>query len=228
LAVACFVKAYGSVFLGIARTTASENAHESPIQMVATPAVLAAICLLIGLFPGLVAPILDRVIAESVSVPLPLVGSLAPLSQISTLSILMLIGIVVFFGFALFATKKRRSAGTWDCGYARPTGRMQYTASSFAQSIVAMFSWALRPHVHRAEVSGIFPKRTEMSDHIDDAVLDRLLLPTANEVERRFDWFRRFQQGMTYDYILYVAVALAILLCTLVPFKELVISLLTR
>ncbi|MFA6505214.1 MAG: proton-conducting transporter membrane subunit [Treponemataceae bacterium] len=228
LAVACFVKAYGSVFLGTSRTAAAENVHEAPIQMLAAPAVLAVVCLLIGLFPGLVVPILDRVIAEGVSARVPSVGSLAPLGQISILSIILLAGILAFFTVALLATGKRRSAGTWDCGYARPTSRMQYTASSFAQSIIAMFAWALRPHGHRADVRGIFPEKTEMSDHVDDAVLDRVLLPAANGAERRADWFRRFQQGMTSDYILYVALALAILLCTLVPFKELAISLLTR
>ena len=40
------------------------------------------------------------------------------------------------------AVRGRPPARTWDCGYARPTPRMQYTASSFAETLVGLFAWA--------------------------------------------------------------------------------------
>ena len=40
-----------------------------------------------------------------------------------------------------------RRAVTWDCGYAKPTARMQYTASSFAQPIVNFFKPLLSPAI---------------------------------------------------------------------------------
>src|SRR5581483_5248065 len=36
-------------------------------------------------------------------------------------------------------------AVTWDCGYAAPTPRMQYTAGSFAGIITEWFAWILKP-----------------------------------------------------------------------------------
>jgi hydrogenase-4 component B len=228
LAVACFVKAYGSVFLGAARTPAAEAAHEAPAAMLGAPAVLAAACAFIGLFPTLIGPILDRTIAEMYREPLPAVGRYAPLGMIGAASaVLILVAAALFFAVRS-AAGNRRTAVTWDCGYARPTARMQYTASSFAQTIVGMFAWALHPREHPAEVSGVFPRRTAMSSHVDDAVLDRMILPSARRAERKLDWFRRFQHGLTHNYILYVGVSLAILLCTLIPFKELAISFFTR
>ena len=49
------------------------------------------------------------------------------------------------------------SGPSWDCGYARPTARMQYTASSFADTLVALFGWALRPTEDRPRPRGPFP-----------------------------------------------------------------------
>ena len=60
---------------------------------------------------------------------------------------------------------RRRAAGarrgpTWDCGYALPTPRMQYTASSFARTIIQLFGSVLRPREQPPEVTGLFPPTT--------------------------------------------------------------------
>ena len=60
LAVACFVKVYGAVFLGTARSEHARHAHESPPSMLGPMSVLVACCFLIGLAPLLVAPLLAR------------------------------------------------------------------------------------------------------------------------------------------------------------------------
>jgi hypothetical protein len=67
-----------------------------------------------------------------------------------------------------------------------------------------------------------------LESHVDDAVLDRLIVPAARGTRRLFGWFRRFQQGLTQQYILYVLVALALLLCTLIPFGDLISRLFGR
>lgn len=108
--------------------------------------------------------------------------------------------------------------GTWDCGYARPTSRMQYTASSFAQMIVAMFNWVLHPRTHLPHVKGVFPQPAHMHSHVDDAIMDRLLLPSGQRVEQSFGWFHRFQQGLTQHYVLYILITVIVMLSTLIPF----------
>ena len=60
LALACFVKAFGAVFLGTPRTERAEAVHESGPLMLGPMTILAACCLLIGLAPLLTAPLLDR------------------------------------------------------------------------------------------------------------------------------------------------------------------------
>ena len=95
LALACFVKVYGSVFLGEPRSPAAARAHESPLTMRAAMATLAFLCALIGLVPMLVLPVLDPVLAgwsPEPGQPLPGLGSLAPLGTISVLALVLVGG----------------------------------------------------------------------------------------------------------------------------------------
>ncbi|MDO9632237.1 MAG: proton-conducting transporter membrane subunit, partial [Humidesulfovibrio sp.] len=231
LAVACFVKVYGSVFLGLPRTLAASRAKESPLSMRAPMLVLALCCALIGLAPALVVPVLEPVLAHWSPEALaagPGLGSLAPLSTLSALSML-LVALVLALGLAL--ARKARLAprqGTWDCGYARPTSRMQYTASSFAQTIVDMFGWVLRQHVQQPRLEGHFPAQAKMQTHVDELVLDRVLLPAGRRVERWFAWFHLFQQGLTQQYVLYILIAVVLLLGSLIPLDEMLARLFLR
>lgn len=231
LAVACFVKVYGAVFLGEPRTPAAAHASEAPGSMRGAMVVLAACCAVIGLAPVLITPILDNVIARwrPASDPAPLsLGTVAPLGAVSALSVSLVACIAVLTGALLHRGRIAHRVGTWDCGYARPTSRMQYTASSFAQMIVAMFDWVLRPRGHRPHMDGLFPGRTAMHSHVDDAVLDRLLVPAAVGVERWFRWFHRFQQGLTQHYVLYILITMLLMLSSLMPFDELVARVFAR
>jgi hypothetical protein len=79
----------------------------------------------------------------------------------------------------------RRSAArsqTWGCGFAAPTARMQYTASSFAGTMVRRFSWALAPRVVLRSPRELFPREAGFESHVPDVVLERLLLPAARAI----------------------------------------------
>lgn len=230
LAVACFIKVYGVVFLGNARSQRAAQAVESPWSMRLPMLVLAGACLAIGLAPGLVVPALEAagaVIGPGLAGTAGSLSGLMPLDALFLMSA-MLLGLVSVATLLVVAgARGRRSALTWDCGYAAPTSRMQYTASSFAQSIVRLFSAVLRPETHQPRLQGAFPGHADMHSHIADGVLDRWLLPASSSVRGRFRWFYRFQQGLTQHYVLLIVLALALLLGTLIPFKEILRSLLT-
>jgi hydrogenase-4 component B len=222
LAIACFVKVYGTVFLGEPRTAAAARAHEAPLSMRVPMAVLAAVCVLLGLAPLLVSPLLDATttcwLAGTGTTATPLRNS-APLGVLSVLAVSLTLSLAGLWAVVRRLSGSPRSGLTWDCGYARPTSRMQYTATSFAQMLVLLFIRILRPHGRRPRVLGLFPLPTHMLSHVDDAVLDRLLLPAGLRIEGWFTWFHRFQRGLTQHYVLYVLLTLLVLLCTLFPFK---------
>ena len=58
LAAACFVKAFGISFLALPRSPEAEQARESPAVMLAPQAILAGLCVVLGVFPGRVLRVL--------------------------------------------------------------------------------------------------------------------------------------------------------------------------
>ena len=234
LAVACFAKVYGAVFLGTPRTDAALKAREAPASMLVPMAALAFLCVLIGALPALTAPILDKAIAVargpgSSMPPAPALSSMVPIASLGALVLPAALGAATLSAFFFWRARRvSRQTVTWDCGYARPTARVQYTAGSFARTLVGLFGWALKSRVHVPRVSGFFPERSALESHVDDPVLDRQLIPDAAFLRSRVRWFNRFQQGQTQSYILYVVVALGLILATLIPFKRLFLSLFVR
>ena len=217
LAVACFVKVFGVVFLGVNRSPELPRVHESPWSMIVPSCVLAASCVAIGLAPTLVAPLLDRAVAVWTVQPLAAssaLAELAPLAKLSLASIMLWVMLIV--GAALLArflrTLPLARAETWGCGYSAPTARMQYTASSFAQMLVSLFSWALRPTVHRPHVDSLFPTTATYESHVPEVVLEQAVSPLFDFLARIFQWCRLVQQGNVQMYLLYVLGMLVLLL----------------
>jgi hydrogenase-4 component B len=97
-------------------------------------------------------------------------------------------------------------AVTWDCGYAAPTARMQYTAGSFAATITGWFAWVLRLERHAAPPLGPFPARASIDVHTPETVLERIVQPAGSVVMRAAESARRLQHGRIQAYILYVLV----------------------
>jgi hypothetical protein len=123
-------------------------------------------------------------------------------------------------GDAASALRRGATVGTWDCGYAAPDARMQYTGSSVGDSLAALFPASLRPRRKLPRVKNAFPAPSEFRSRLDDPVLDGALLPLARKVDERIAWFRRFQQGVIQNYLLYIFITVAVLLAALLPFKQ--------
>jgi hydrogenase-4 component B len=213
LAVACFVKVFGAVFLGHPRGEAAERAREAPAAMTLPMAVLAAACFLIGLAPAKVAPLLQRGVAawsEGSGASLPALEALAPLRVVGWAGAVLLVAVAAV-SVALLR-RMRREAPTWDCGYAAPSARMQYTASSFAQMLVHVFSWLLRPSVHVQRIDSIFPGPQKFESHVEDVALAGVVLPFFRGSARWLLRLRFLQQGRVQVYILYILVFVVLLL----------------
>jgi hydrogenase-4 component B len=217
LALACFVKVYGAVFLGTARTEHARQAHESPSAMLGPQGVLIVVCFLIGLAPSLVAPLLERGIstwAPGLNEAGPGLVTLAPLRWITGMGLGLVTALLV--AAALLRLRLQHTivsnASTWGCGSSAPTPRMQYTSSSFAQMLVGFFAWALHPRTRRPGKLPLFPEKSAFKSEVLDFVLDLAVLPTFRFGGWLFSWFRVFQQGSIQIYLLYIFITLIALL----------------
>jgi len=219
LAMACFVKAFGATFLGVERSDATLNAHESPLSMIVPMGVLLAACAAIGLFPSALLPVLNRAAADWTGAEI----SPIPLDATTSASYLCWTawGLIAFIAFVFYRLKRKSSdaphSATWGCGYTFPSTRMQYTASSFAGMLVGFFSGFMKTDVHRSEGEGLFPRSGDFAAHTPDTVLDRCVFPFLRHAARLCTWLRaRLQHGISGIYLMYVALALGILLIAVI------------
>ena len=210
LALACFVKVCGVVFLGLPRTNPAKHAHECGWLMRVPMLVLAAVCVAIGLAPAFFWPAVARAAAAWQTAWTDLAAP-APFVALGTCHV----AFAALGGLAAAVLWRRvRSNGlsravTWACAYARPTSRMQYTAGSFAGIITEWFAWILRPRRHRQLPAGLFPTQASHVEHTPETVLEHVIEPAGNVVMSVSSAVRRLQHGRLQSYIFYLVVGLA-------------------
>ncbi|NLF22388.1 MAG: hydrogenase [Lentisphaerae bacterium] len=215
LAVACFVKALGAVFLGAPRSASPRHVHQPGVAMVAPMVLLAVACVLIGLCPRLITPLLDAAVGAWSGQSQPLsTASVVPLKALACAGG-ALVGLLAAWALVLKANRRAkpvRTGLTWDCGYAAPTGRMEYTGSSFGDSLVKLTVFLLWPKKNQPALHGLFPKRSRFKIIVPDTVLDRLVTPLFRATGRFLPWLRVLQRGQTHVYVLYILVVVIVLL----------------
>jgi hydrogenase-4 component B len=213
LAAACFGKVFGRVFLGEPRTPDAVLGQEAPRAMLAPMAALAFCCVAIGVLPQLVLGALGAALHSfDPALREPGFGLAigAPFGLVSASAALLIAAALAVWAFT--ARRPARPGVTWDCGYAAPSARMQYTASSFAGGLVDLFRWALWTERHGARVTGTFPSPAQLATHLPDPVLDRMLLPAAGWLARASLWLRWLQRGHVHSYVLYILVTVIVAL----------------
>jgi formate hydrogenlyase subunit 3/multisubunit Na+/H+ antiporter MnhD subunit len=219
LAAACFTKAFGVVFLGEPRSDHAAGAHEPGPAMRWPMAILAAGCAAVGLFPALalraLTPALRLVTRQpETAVARALTDAATPLWMITAVATVLLAAALL-----LAAVRRKLLAGrpvektvTWDCGYARPTARMQYTASSYAQPLTDLFRLVLRTRVRLVAPTGLFPSRAMLVTETPDVFREVLFRPAFVGIRRALDRLRILQHGRIQLYVLYVVLTLVALM----------------
>lgn len=217
LAAACFAKAFGTIFLGNSRSVDSSKVQENSWVLLLPMVVLGGICLWVGLFPSTMVSFALNAASTISSIKISPLMEGTILSPIFTLVIALMILIIVTTILFLFKRIAMRilpihQAPTWGCGYSAPTGRMQYTASSFAESLLRVFRNVLGFHIKGAKLKGYFPKVQEVSSHVVEASEDFVFRPIFNFIKFLSAKLKIIQCGYTQVYLLYIFVFLLALL----------------
>jgi hydrogenase-4 component B len=209
MALACFVKACGVVFLGVARSPEARRAHESDWMMRGAMVAIAGACVAIGLAPVAFWPSIATALGAwrpgwaDVVTPAPLFTlgwahvALAVLASTAT--------------FWLLTRSRRglRYAVTWDCGYVAPSARMQYSAESFAGIITGWFAFILRPERHARLPAEPLPRSASLVTHSPETVLRYLVEPLSRATVRVAAAARVLQHGGVQSYLLYLVIGIA-------------------
>jgi formate hydrogenlyase subunit 3/multisubunit Na+/H+ antiporter MnhD subunit len=228
LAAACFVRAYGITFLGRPRSAAAGAAREVDRFSQAAMALLAALCLAVGIFPGLVidalAPLMqllvgDRMPAQA-QVPwlsiVPIAESRSSYNGLLVFVFVLFSASTAIFAIHRLASRVVRRAPAWDCGFPDPSPATQYTGGSFAQPIRRVFGTLLfraRETVDMPPPGDLRPAR--LTVELRDLVWDALYAPVAGAVGYAADRLNLLQFLTIRRYLGLVFMALVSLLVVL-------------
>jgi NADH:ubiquinone oxidoreductase subunit 5 (subunit L)/multisubunit Na+/H+ antiporter MnhA subunit len=228
LAAACFVKAYGITFLGRPRSRAAEAATETDRFSLAAMMLLAALCLLAGILPGLfidaLAPVSTALIGAHMPVQIgtqwlsivPIAASRSSYDGLLVFVFIAISGTLAAAAIHRFASNRLRRAPAWDCGYPDASPTTQYTAMSFAQPIRRVFGSVLfhaREHADMPPPGDMRPAR--LTIELSDPVWDFLYTPLVAGIGVAADRLNRFQFLTIRQYLSLVFGALVILLLVL-------------
>jgi hydrogenase-4 component B len=225
LALICFTKAFGVVFLGNSRGNIHEEIITERLLKIGPMYLIALAILIIGLFPFLLSPFLlntihlyQPTISQEAFIQFKnLMNNLTVVGWYS-LGFILITLLLFYLRYLITIQRQKRAEVTWGCGYTGNTSKMQYSASSFIRTYRKLAEPVLFIKKEKEEASGLYPciikQVTHPGDNIENWLIDKPLV-----LFRRFlNSFRFLQNGNIQSYILYgfIFVGLAILLPILI------------
>jgi hypothetical protein len=189
---------------------------------------LAALCLLVGVLPGLFIDALAPAVISAVGARMPAQAgnawlSIAPIaeSRSSYDGLLVFLFIVISASLAAsvihrFASDALRRAPAWDCGFPDASSATQYSAESFAQPIRRVFGAVAFVVRERVDMPGPGETRSARFDlTLDDRIWDALYVPLIGVLARMSAQINRLQFLTIRQYLSVVFGALVTLLVVL-------------
>jgi len=210
LALICFTKAFGIVFLGTPRVKTQHPVLKEKRTRIFPMYLIAGCILFIGLFPivfsdpllkivGLYQPVAGpagRIQVESIFENITVVGWFS-------LGFIVLTGMLYLVRYLVTRHRQPLEDATWGCGYTGETSKMQYTASSFIRSYRKLVEPILFIKKEKVEAVGLYPEKVKQFTHPGDK-LERWLLDRPIHFFRTIlSRFTFLQNGNIQAYILY-------------------------
>jgi hydrogenase-4 component B len=228
LAAACFVRAFGIVFLGRPRTDAAAQAREADPWSTTAMLSFALLCLLAGLFPGAVidsiAPVARALTGSRMPMQLgdawltivPVEASRSSYNGLLVFAFITASILVTVAAVHRFGSRVLRRAPAWDCGFPDPTPASQYSAASFAQPLRRVFGSVLFQASETVDMPPPGDNRpASITRHIADPIWAILYAPLG----RGILWVATHANAMQFltirKYLSFVFVALVVLLLVL-------------
>jgi formate hydrogenlyase subunit 3/multisubunit Na+/H+ antiporter MnhD subunit len=211
LSLACFTKALGISFLGRPRSDAVARATECSEGMIAGQAILAGLCVVLGISIQPAMHYLEPITRAANVATVPAMN-LFTIPQ-TTLCLIGLSSVAVVYALA-FSGPVRKYI-TWDCGYGDLSARAEETGSSFSQPIGRIFSSFLRYRMF-TEIKGRdrrhFPEAIKVETSMLFFLESYIYRPTIVGLQTLSTWLVKLQTASIHIHLLYVFLALLLLI----------------
>ncbi len=235
LAMLCFTKAFGTVFLGSERHSLPEEIQEADLYKLFPKYILALFIIAIGMFPSFFLSI----VAEPVS--LFSGGNLLKPIQLHFIDTTQMIGLAAFglimMSLLVLGIKKLVNSSsrvtarpTWACGYEVVTPQLQYSANSFVRTFRKLIRPLLIMNKKEEKVIGVFPQPIQSVSNPYDKLELFLIDKPIKHLRSFMKSFRFVQNGSVQSYISYgsVFIFIAISVPLLIYAVEFVVNLLKQ
>ena len=237
LALICFTKAFGIVFLGTPREETHEDKNIETSQRVWPMYIIALVIITIGLFPL----IFNTYLLNIISLYQPALDPQVRIQFVETLTKLTIVGwyslgfvslVLLIYYLKLLISRRRfvNQDATWGCAYTGQTGKMQYTASSFIRTYRKLAEPILSIKREKVEATGLYPQNIMQKTHAHDKIETWLIDKPLTMFRKVLNSFVFLQNGNIQAYILYgfVFVGLALLLPSVIEKIEVIIKFLNQ
>lgn len=219
LAMLCFTKAFGTIFLGSPRHTLQNIPQESNFVKLIPMYLIFALIISIGIFPTYFLKIVSLPVSQLTGISIidfiPLKSAITTtLSQIGYTSMLLigLVGIIYLIRRRFIISNQYRTSSTWGCGYTGQTNKMQYTASSFIRNYRKLAKPLLSVHKFNKDIKGVFPEKAWHETHPKDKIEEVFIKKPIRQIKHFLHFFSVMQSGKSQMYILYGAVFITLLI----------------
>lgn len=208
LAAVALGKAAGIVFCGEPRSDGAARAREVDGTMTVPVIILPVLnCFWLFLIPEAIAYAGQNIFPSYPEI----IESLAA----RVVAVVILCAVSTVAAAVIFIIRSRITAGhgerispTWDCGYAKPDAKMEYTGTSLSQNPVDFFRAIIRPARKISPPSGIFPDKADFSETVDDTVLSGFWAKIFRWLGKVADRIHFLQSGSLHFYLLAAVIAL--------------------
>jgi len=221
LALLCFTKAFGAVFLGNSRHHFPHPPTESSAGKLIPMYMVMGLILAIGLCPNFFLGMLSEPLklftdklslsAEAAYTVTNTGYTMMYIGWCST-GLIVLTGIIFFIRKKITAQKSVAITPTWSCGYVGNTAKMQYSASSFVRTYRKLAEPLLSIYKKKKEIKGIFPRDGWRETHPYDIMEEWLIDIPLKQIKYFLGKFRFLQNGMIQMYTLYGIVFIILVL----------------
>lgn len=214
LTVACYARLIGIGLLGAPRKEPPAGAFARPGATTRVSlGALALMCVAMAWFPAgfaaaLAAPVRMLVPMGDAAV---VAGAIQPLGRLA-IALAAVIGLLSALRAWLVGRRPVRAAVTWDCGFARPDARMQYTGASLAEPIGRIFATLLPKRIERHGLHGYWPAGASWHARTADRTVTDVYRPALGGLSAVLLRLRDLQEPRVTTYLRYLVLALLVVL----------------
>jgi len=219
LAIFCFTRAFGIVFLGQARSQRASAAEEVEKSMIFPQFITVGFIILIGVASSIFVQPVFKIITTGFNIPETGLTDTSFISNLSGISVaggifVLLVAIILIYRKYHLSSKVVAGGPTWGCGYTAPSPQQQYTSTSYSYNFNHLAKPVLQTKKIMDEIgeNEIFPSGRSFRSESEDVYKKYLIDKPVDLVSGLLKRIAVMQTGRIQDYILYAFVFMLIVL----------------